>query len=285
MRKRVLICGILLGIIATLGLWYTLSNKPLENPSFSIRFIDVGQGDAALVECDGHYMLIDGGDVSAGFEVYHALEGQGVRKLDVLVMSHLHQDHIGGLVQALTYTSSVGLTLSNADYVDRQIFRNLKRELQANGTRITIPEVGDTYELGSAIVEVIDVSAEEENDSLVLLITYGETKFLFTGDIEETAQTRICDRYENDDDKVWDIDLIKMPHHGSYTGTLYRFLRLYMPEYAIISAGEGNDYGHPHKKTLNLLENEAWSFKVYRTDVNGDIVVRSDGKRLSVEGE
>lgn len=85
MRKGVLVCGILLGIIAALGLWYTLNNKSPEDPTFSIRFIDVGQGDAALVECDEHYMLIDGEDVSAGFEVYHALEEQGVRKLDILV--------------------------------------------------------------------------------------------------------------------------------------------------------------------------------------------------------
>ncbi len=285
MRKSVLVCGMLLCIIATLGLWYYLNPLPGEEAAFSIRFIDVGQGDAALVECDGHYMLIDGGDIEAGDKVCQTLEEQGVRKLDILVISHLHLDHMGGLTKALTQTTSVGLTLSNADYADREVFRQLERELLANGTRITIPAVGDVYELGSATVEVLDVSAEEENDSLVLLITYGDTKFLFTGDIEETAQTRICDRYEKEDDKAYDIDLIKMPHHGSYTGTLYRFLRLYMPEYAIISAGEGNDYGHPHGRTLSLLENEVGDFRVYRTDKDGDILVRSDGKRLSVEGE
>ena len=137
--------------------------------------------------------------------------------------------------------------------------------------------------MGSSTVEVIDVSAEEENDSLVLLITYGETRFLFTGDIEEAAQTRISDKYENELDEPFDIDLIKMPHHGSYTGTLYRFIRTFMPEYAIISVGAGNVYGHPHRETLDLLDNEAMKFKVYRTDINGDIVVRSNGKELSFE--
>lgn len=284
MRKRILVWGLLICIIIALGLWYYLNPLPGEEAAFSIRFIDVGQGDAALVECEGHYMLIDGGDIEAGDKVYQTLQEQGVRKLDILVISHLHLDHMGGLKKALTQTSSVGLTLSNADQVEREVFRQLERQLEANGSQITIPAVGDTYRLGSATVEVLDVSAEEENDSLVLMITYGDTRFLFTGDIEETAQTRICDKYEKENDEAWDIDLIKMPHHGSYTGTLYRFLRMYMPEYAVISVGKGNDYGHPHGKTLNLLENEIGDFKAYRTDTDGDILVSPDGKMLSVEG-
>lgn len=278
MRKRVLALGVLLCMIAIL----VLGNYLYHKAAFSIRFIDVGQGDAALVECDGHYMLIDGGDITAGDKVYQTLKEQGVRKLDILVISHLHLDHMGGLAKALTQTASVGVTLSNANHADREVFRNLERELHANGSKITIPAIGDTYQLGSAIVEVLDVSAAEENDSLVLMISYGDTRFLFTGDIEEAAQTRICDRYEKESDELYDIDLIKMPHHGSYTGTLYRFLRTFMPEYAVISAGAGNDYGHPHGRTLELLENDSRTFEVYRTDRDGDIVVKSDGKWLFV---
>ena len=283
MRKKVLLFGLVLCIIAALGVWYYACNKPIEEAAFSIRFIDVGQGDAALVECDGYYMLIDGGDITAGDKVYQILEEQGVRKLDILVISHLHLDHMGGLTKALEYTTSVGVTLSNADYADRAVFRNLEQALQADGSRISVPAVGDVYPLGSATVEVLDVNVVEENDSLVLMITYGDTRFLFTGDIEENAQTRICDRYEKESDEAYDMDLIKMPHHGSYTGTLYRFLRTFMPEYAVISAGKGTDYGHPHGRTLELLENDSRTFEVYRTDMDGDILVRSDGKRLSVE--
>ena len=133
------------------------------------------------------------------------------------------------------------------------------------------------------MIEIIDASSDKANDSLVLLITYGNTKFLFTGDIEESVQTRISDKYENESDKAYDIDLIKMPHHGSYTGTLYRFLRTFMPEYAVISVGAGNTYGHPHRETIDILDNESWKFKVYRTDKNGDIIVISNGKELSIE--
>ena len=118
---------------------------------------------------------------------------------------------------------------------------------------------------------------------MVLLITYGDTRYLFTGDIQEAAQTRISDKYQNQSDKAYDIDLIKMPHHGSYTGTLYRLLRTFMPEHAVISVGKENIYGHPHKETLDLLDNDAWKVEVYRTDRDGDITVRSDGKKLYIE--
>ncbi len=102
-------------------------------------------------------------------------------------------------------------------------------------------------------------------------------------DIEDAAQTRISDKYQSESDEPYKIDLIKMPHHGSYTGTLYRFLRTFMPDYTIISCGEGNMYGHPHQETLDLLDSKTWSPRVYRTDRDGDIIVRSNGKELSVE--
>lgn len=258
--------------------------------SFSIQFIDVGQGDSALVECDGHYMLIDGGEVTAGDTVRGVLVEKGIQRLDILVASHMHSDHIGGLKKVLQYATSIGITLSNKDYSTSTVFKDFEYELNIDGSKITVPNVGDKYNLGSAIVEVIDVSASNDNDSLVLLITYGDTKFLFTGDIEDDAQTRISDKYENDDDKAYKIDLIKMPHHGSTspksvngTGSLYRFIRTFDPDYAIISVGAGNMYGHPHKETLDLLDDA--DVKVYRTDKNGDIIVRSDGKTLSFETE
>ena len=279
MKKRII--SLILVFVTLLSLCACSSKN--SNSTFSIRFIDVGQGDAALVECDGHYMLIDGGETTAGTTVYNVLEENGIQKLDILVVSHLHTDHYGGLTKALTYASSIGVTLSNAEYKDSKAFRDFEHQLQINGSKITVPAPGDTYELGSASVVVIDSSAEEANDSLVLLVTYGDTKFLFAGDIEDAAQSRISDKYQSESDDPFKIDLIKMPHHGSYTGTLYRFLRTFMPDYAIISCGEGNMYGHPHQETLDLLDSKTWSPRVYRTDRDGDIIVKSDGKELSVE--
>lgn len=277
-RKLLIILPLLILILCLCSCSYKSHNS-----SFCIQFIDVGQGDAALIECDGHYMLIDGGDKSASDKVYNVLKEQNIQCLDILAISHLHADHIGGLAKALTYATKIGVTISNSDYSETDTFKKLSHELAINGSQITIPSVGDEYKLGSATVEVIDVCADEENDSLVLLITYGNTKFLFTGDIEEDAQTRISEKYQNESDEPYEIDLIKMPHHGSYTGTLYQFLRTFMPEYAVISVGAGNNYGHPDEKTLDLLNSKTWKPKIYRTDHDGDIIVQSNGKELSVK--
>ncbi len=287
-RKRYVVSLILLMFLLCLSACEKKANGKFtfvkSNDSyFCIQFIDVGQGDSALIECDGQYMLIDGGDASAGDKVYSVLEEKGIQRLNILTLSHLHADHIGGLEKVLKYASKIDLTISNADHADTETFRKVEHQLGINGTSITVPNVGDVYNLGSAKVEVVDVSAQEENDSLVLLISYGKTKFLFTGDIEENMQKRIVDKYSNDSDEPFKIDLMKMPHHGAKTNTLYTFVRTFMPDYIVISVGKNNPYGLPNKETIDLLKSKTYSPKVNRTDMDGDIIVKSDGKKLTIE--
>ncbi len=277
---------------STESVWssYTTLGALADSP-FSIQFIDVGQGDSALVQCDGYYMLIDGGDTSARDKVYDVLEYNGVQHLSILAISHLHADHIGGLEKALTYASDIEMTIGNAYYPQNETvaFNKFEQRLIQNGSSITIPDTGDVYTLGSAKVEVVDVASETQNDSLVLMVTYGKTKFLFTGDIEYEGQKRLADKYQKANGKPYKIDLIKMPHHGSYgdddyvhgSADLNRLITVFKPSFAIISCGKGNSYGHPSIKTLDLLEQA--DAKIYRTDLNGDIIVRSDGKDLSFE--
>lgn len=283
MRKKVILIVVLLWPILCL-----CSCEKVLDSTFSIQFIDVGQGDSALIGCDGRYMLIDGGDTTASDKVYRVLEEQGIQELDILAISHLHADHIGGLPKALTYTSKIDKTISNRKSADTEVFRKLEHELYIDDSQISVPNIGDKFELGSAQVEVIDNAAEDENDSLVLLITYGKTRFLFTGDIEDTEQKRIADKYTNQKDEAYKIDVMKIPHHGASssnsqngTGALYRFIRTFMPDYGVISVGTGNPYGHPQKETLDLLKDAG--VKIYRTDVSGDITIKSDGKHLSIE--
>ena len=107
-----------------------------KSSTFSIQFIDVEQGDSALVECDGHYMLIDAGDKLHGSNVYSVLQEKQIQHLDILAISHLHDDHIGGLIKALTYASQIDLTLSNSDYRDTQTFRDVEHQLGINGQRL-----------------------------------------------------------------------------------------------------------------------------------------------------
>ena len=248
--------------------------------TFAVHFVDVGQADCALVECDGRYMLIDGGNAEDSDLVYTYLKNQGVAHLDYLVASHLHEDHIGGLASA-PYAATVGTAFAPETQSITKVFRSLVKSLSTRDVSITVPEVGSEFTLGSARVRVLGPVKEytdTNNTSLVLAVDYGQTTFLFTGDMEYDAE---IDLVESGADLS--ATVLKVAHHGSSTGTSYRFLREAMPQYAVISVGEGNSYGHPHEDPLSRLSDA--EVTVYRTDHSGTIIARSDGTTVTFETE
>lgn len=254
----------------------TGEDMPEEGSSFSVHFIDVGQADAALVECDGHFMLVDGGNRGDSDVIYTVLKKAGADKLDMVVASHAHEDHIGGLPGAFSYATAE-LTLCPVTDYDSDIFRTFKEYAEEKGGGLTVPEAGDMYDLGSAEVEILGLNAGEDtnNTSIVLMIRYGETSFLFTGDAEREAEQALLDSGAE-----LKADVLKVGHHGSDTSTSYPFLREVMPEYAVISVGEGNSYEHPEEGPLSRLRDAGC--KILRSDLNGDIIISSDGKKLSI---
>lgn len=253
------------------------SNKPSTNTNstFSIHFIDVGQADSALVECDSHYMLIDGGNKADSNVIYSVLQKAGVKKLDIVVGTHAHEDHIGGLPGAFNYTTA-DLTLCPVKTYSSNAFSDFAKYANQKGGGITVPKVGNTYLLGSATVKILGVNGDSDanNTSIVLRIDYGQTSFLFTGDAEREAEQVILNSGAN-----MKVTVLKVGHHGSDTSTTYPFLREIMPQYAVISVGTGNSYGHPTENTLSRLRDA--DVKVFRTDLQGDICCTSDGKTVS----
>ena len=263
-------------------------NLPTEAPTepaalegLTVHFIDVGQADGFLLECDGQYAVIDGGYPEGGEKMVEYMTELGVEELELVVGTHLHGDHIGGLPLILdTYPTanvwSRPLTFLN-DYV-----RNFRDAVAAQGVPLHVPEVGEVFELGDATITVLGPVKDKYEDlndtSIVLMVQYGDIRFLFTGDMEMIAETDLLD--SGADVKA---DVLKVGHHGSYSSTGYRLLREVAPTYAVISVGGDNDYGHPHQEPMSRLRDA--EVTIYRTDKMYDIVAVTDGEEIQFSWE
>lgn len=245
--------------------------------NFAIHYIDVGQGDAALVICDDKTMLIDGGKPHASSIIYTYLKNLNIDYLDYIVASHADDDHIGGLSAPLTKIK-VGNVLAPETEADTRSYKSLKTKAAEQCLTMVHPKSGETLDFGCGKIEFYGPITEDESDrnngSIVMKIIYGETSFLFTGDAEREEEQEILDA-------GYDLSatVLKVGHHGSKNSTTYPFLREIMPKYAIISVGD-NSYGHPTEDVLSRLRDA--DVKVYRTDMQGDIVAESDGKTVTI---
>lgn len=249
-----------------------------ENSNFEVHFIDVGQADSALIECDGKTMMIDGGNVADSNVVAAYLKKEDVTELNYVVCSHAHEDHVGGLSGALSVTKADNIYAPKTE-ANTKAYKNFKKKAEEQNVEIKHPNVGDEIQLGSSTVEFLGPVDENGKDlnstSIVLKITYGNTSFLFTGDAESDEEEEILNSGADLKSTV-----LKVGHHGSRTSTSYPFLREVMPQYAVISVEKGNSYGHPNEETLSKLSDAG--VEVYRTDESGDIVMTSDGNNISI---
>jgi competence protein ComEC len=242
----------------------------------SATFFDVGQGDAALIQADGKTMLIDAGPEKSADTLLGYLSNLGIKQIDILVGTHPHEDHIGGMVDVLTNYVVSEIWMPKAQS-DTKTFEDLLLTIQNKGLKITAPTPESTYTLGNAKITVLapigQVYEDLNNYTIVLRIDYGDTSILFAGDAEELAESEILQSSAD-----VNVDILKVGHHGSNTATSQAFLDAVSPEWAVISCGKDNPYGHPNSETLERLQ--ASGATILRTDLDGTITFTTDGKSL-----
>lgn len=261
----------------------SVPQETVPGEGLTIHFIDVGQADCALLACDGEYMLIDGGNRDNGQLVVSYLQQQGVEELKAVVCTHAHEDHVGGLPSVLAVYPTQAVYAPTNTYASK-VFDSFLYYTDQQRLSVTIPAPGDELTLGGATLTVlgpVKSYPDANNTSIVLKAVYGNTSFLFTGDMETQAETDMLDYWEGRMD--FDCDVLKVGHHGSSTSTSYRLLHEVTPAHGVISVGEGNDYGHPHKEPLSRLKQAG--VVLLRTDQLGHVIAESDGETISFTWE
>ncbi len=240
-----------------------------------IHFLDVGQGDCTLLLCGGEAMLIDAGDNNQGTRIQNYLLKQNVETLKYVVCTHPDEDHIGGM-DVILYKFDCENVLMTEEEKDTNTYRDVVDTMKNRGYERTLPAVGQQYSLGDACFTILapsDISDDSNNNSIALLLTHGSNRILFTGDAEEEEEAEMTDS-----GLLMDVDVYKAGHHGSRSSSSGELLEVITPEYAVISCGEGNSYGHPHAETMNAFR--ALGIQVFRTDEQGSIILSSDGSEI-----
>lgn len=257
-----------------------INTNVVEGQDVVVKFFDVGQADSILVQSAGVNMLIDAGTNNMGNTVVQNLKDLGITKIDYLVGTHPHEDHIGGMDDVIN-NFEIGTIYMPKVQTNTKTFEDVLDAISNKGLTITTPEVGYVFEVGNTKCEVMcaGTGTTEENSnlnlsSIVIRMVYGEESFLFMGDAEE----------KNETSRQWpQTTVLKVGHHGSDTSSSESFLNQVKPEISVISVGINNTYGHPKKTTLDKLN--ALETSIYRTDQNGTITITCDGTNCVVTTE
>lgn len=239
------------------------------------HFIDVGQGDAALIRTSAGDVLIDASTNAAEEDLKAYLDALGVTTIEYAIFTHPHEDHIGGADMVINTYNVKRVLIPEKEHTSKT-YQYMMNAIERRDCDLIFSTPGHAFTVGEVTFTVlapIGSSYKELNDwSIVLRAEYGDTSVMFTGDAETLSEGEMLDRYPVKD---LDCDLLKVGHHGSTTSTSKAFLEAVSPDYAVISVGEGNSYGHPHAQILTRLE--SCNVRVWRTDLEGSIVFVSDG--------
>ena len=245
-----------------------ITTIPQDN-NLRVYCLDVGQGDSILITNNNKTMLIDASTNEMGSRVVKYLNDLGIKKIDYLVGTHPHEDHIGGLDNVIKNFDIGTIYMPNV-VATTKTFEEVIDAISAKKLKVTSPKTGDKFTVGNAECEVMSIRNDKDdynNCSIVIKMDFNNVCYLFTGDAEESVESS----------RKWPhIDVLKVGHHGSNTSSSKNFLEQIKPEVALISVGQGNTYGHPTQATLKRLSNIG--AKIYRTDENGTILLIEKGE-------
>lgn len=249
-----------------------------------VHYIDVGQADCELIQTKTQNVLIDAGDIGGGDEIIDYLNAQGVEQLDILIATHPHADHIGGMadvVKAFDIGKIIFSEVPKSMTPTTKTYENLLDTIAEKSLKITKAVPGTEYSLGGGAVLTmlapLGQYTEDINEySVVCRLEFGESSFLFTGDASTESENDMLVKYG----KKLQSDVLKLGHHGSSTATQEKWLNAVQPEIAVAEVGYDNKYGHPHSEVLKRLKSR--EIDLYRTDIHGSVVIGTDGKEMQI---
>lgn len=255
---------------------YRKDNKLVDTTSFKIYFIDVGEADSILVKDKDQFSLIDTGNNEDGPKLVNYFKELGITKFKYLIGTHPHEDHIGGMDDVIRNFDVEHIYMPDVQ-TDYKTNTEIVDLIKSKNMTIETPEIDSTFTMNDSIFNVLWISNSEEeinDDSIVLKLNYKNTSYVFTGDATKNVELKILD-------KDLKCDVLKLGHHGSSDASSAQFLEKIKPLYGVISVGKNNEYGHPHDITLKKLN--YLNSKIYRTDLDGTIVLTSDGENIMFE--
>lgn len=249
------------------------------------HFIDVGQGDGALIRTPDGDVVVDAGPSSTEDEFVDYLRSKGVTTIEYLVLTHPHSDHIGGADAVLEAFDVKRVILPETDCTT-SVYRKVVGLIEKEKSEVIISKVREVYSLGDFKMTILapnGIGYDGYNDySVVLRAEYGSTSVLLTGDAEKVSEQEMLEQIPLD---LIDCDLLKVGHHGSHTSTTKKFFNIVSPDYAVISLAKDNEYGHPHKETSETLAKLEAEGRLYRTDISGSVIFTTNGSEFTVTCE
>jgi len=257
------------------------------NENLKVYFLDVGQADSILIQINNdENILIDGGNNADGKDIVSYLKYLNVTNIDTIIATHPHEDHIGGLDDIIDNIETDKIYMPYINDVDVPTtitYEDFLMSVMDNELIVYQAENGQViYENDDIKLEIISPTEVKSGDlnrySIVTKLQFKDTSFIFAGDATNDVNQYIMDNY---DDDFIDVDVLKLGHHGSYTSSNMEWIKKTSPTYGIVMCGKDNQYGHPHKEPVDILNKN--NSNIYRTDLNGTILIESDGKNLYID--